>query len=63
MTIDQVISTAMGWAHKLIGIALLILIAATMAKYYGIRLPVHTPGHVELAYLCGAYWLARGAKV
>lgn len=59
MTVDQAVSVAMTWLHRIIGIALLVLIAATIIKFYGVRLPIPTVGHEVLAYLSGAYYLAR----
>lgn len=49
------------WLSVLLGLALLLAIAAVVAgKAFGIDLPVvRALGPAELAYLAGAYWLAR----
>ena len=43
----------------IVRLALLSVIAAVALKWFGVRLPVATPGGLELAYLAGAYWLTR----
>lgn len=63
MTVDQAFSQAMSWIHRLIGLAILALIAAMLLRYFGVALPIKAPGHIEMAYIAGAYWLAKGAKV
>ena len=49
------------WLSTLLGVALLLAIAAVVAgKAFGLDLPfVRELGPSELAYLAGAYWLAR----
>ena len=49
------------WLSTLLGVALMLAIAAVVAgKAFGFDLPfVRELGHSELAYLAGAYWLAR----
>mgnify|MGYP000579953366 CR=1 FL=1 len=49
------------WLATLLGVALMLAIAAVVAgKAFGLDLPfVRELGPSELAYLAGAYWLAR----
>ncbi len=51
------------WLSTLLGVALLLAIAAVAVvagKAFGLDLPfVRELGPSELAYLAGAYWLAR----
>lgn len=49
------------WLSTLLGVALMLAIAAVVAgKAFGLDLPfVRELGPSELAYLAGAYWLAR----
>lgn len=49
------------WLATLLGVALMLAIAAVVAgKAFGLDLPfVRELGPSELAYLPGAYWLAR----
>lgn len=49
------------WRATLLGVALMLAIAAVVAgKAFGLDLPfVRELGPSELAYLAGAYWLAR----
>lgn len=49
------------WLYKITSLSLLLLLAATAVKATGL---VNVPflrgiGHVEIAYLCGAFWLLR----
>lgn len=43
--------------------AILLLILVTLAvillKAFGVVLPIRTLGHVEPAYLAGAFWLTK----
>lgn len=49
------------WLSTLLGVALMLAIAAVVAgKAFGFDLPfVRELGPSELAYLAGAFWLAR----
>lgn len=56
ITIDQVFT----WVWRIIGWALALMILAAIAQRFGARLPVIPAiDHVTLAYLAGAYYLAR----
>ena len=59
MTADQAISTIIKYLKIVILLALLAMLAVILARQFGIVLPVRTVGHVELAYLAGAYWLMK----
>mgnify|MGYP000991523211 FL=1 len=61
MTMPPVIGQIFSIIAQLVGYAILLLIAAAVMQKFGVRLPaIPTIGATELAYLCGAYWLARG---
>lgn len=56
ITIDQVFT----WVWRIIGWALALMILAAIAQRFGARIPMlPIIDHVTLAYLAGAYWLAR----
>jgi len=59
VTADQAISTIIKYLKIVILLALLAMLAVILARQFGIVLPVRTVGHVELAYLAGAYWLMK----
>ena len=55
------LAEAKTWLSTLLGLALMLAIAAVVAgKAFGLDLPfVRELGPSELAYLAGAFWLAR----
>lgn len=59
MTINQAIDQAAAWFRKAILLLLLVCIAAILIRQFGVTLPIRLPGHVELAYLAGAFWLTK----
>ena len=59
MTADQAIHTFVKYLRLAILIALSLMLVAIVARQLGIVLPIRTMGHVELAYLAGAYWLTK----
>ncbi len=46
---------------QIIQAALYVIIAAAVLKQFGVKLPVTIPNPEPLAYLAGAFWLARKA--
>jgi hypothetical protein len=54
---NHAVSQAAGVLKLVVGLALIIAVAAKALTMFGIRLPVSAPGAQELAYLCGAFWL------
>lgn len=59
-SIQWVVNEITSWLWMLAGLAIAVVVFATLAKLtgYPIRmLPTLDP--TPLAYLCGAYWLAR----
>ncbi len=61
---QQIINQIVSWITQAVSIALLLLIAATVASKFGVRIPM-LPANNEtaLAWLCGAWWLYRGGKL
>lgn len=59
MTIDTAVAHAIKYGRQIILVALLVLLAAVILQRFGVRLPISTPGHIELAYLAGVYWLTK----
>lgn len=59
MTANQIITEITGWLRKAITIMVLVLLAAVLAKGFGIKIPVKTLSYTEMAYLAGAYWLTK----
>jgi hypothetical protein len=54
------ISEIRGWIVIIIDLGLLLLIlAAVLSKYNVVRLPLPVPSPTDLAYLAGAWYLAR----
>ena len=60
MTVDRLIAQIVKYGRQGILIALLLLLALAIVKFFGISLPIRTPDHITLAYLAGAYWLTKG---
>lgn len=59
MNANQIVSQVIAWLKTAIAAMLLLSIAVVLVKMFGVTLPIRTIGHVELAYLAGAYWLTR----
>lgn len=59
MTADAIASQITAWLRKAILLLLLITLAVILVRAFGIVIPVKTLGHIELAYLAGAYWLTK----
>lgn len=60
MTADHVYANIIRWLAMIIALALYLALAVVLIRAFGITLPIRaTIGHVELAYLAGAYWLLR----
>jgi cell division protein FtsX len=58
---QKLISALTTWLRHGILVVLLLAVAVTLLKLFGVRLTfMATPGHVELAYLAGVYWLTKG---
>lgn len=55
----QIVAIVMQWLRWAAGIALLVLLTASLARHLGIVLPVRGVDHVTLAYLAGVYWLIK----
>ena len=64
MNPQQVINQVVAWITQAVSIALLFLIAATVAAKLGFRIPM-LPANNEtaLAWLCGAFFLWRGGRL
>ena len=60
VTIERAAQLAVTWCRRIVLLLLLACIAVILLKFFGVRLPISAPGHVELAYLAGAYWLTKG---
>ena len=59
MNAQQVIAQIKHWLFEIAGIALLFMLAIAAAKAAGLPITWRSIGHVELAYLAGAYYLIR----
>ena len=60
MNPKTLLSEIRGWILIIIDLGLLLLILATvLTKYQFVRLPLPNVSPTELAYLCGAWYLAR----
>jgi len=59
VTLDSLVAQATKYLKQGIVIALLFVLAVTILKIFGVTVPIRTPGHIELAYLAGAYWLIK----
>ena len=59
-----VITFVVEWTTRIVSLALLLLIAASVAGKYGVRVPMlPQTDATALAWLAGAWWLYRGGKV
>ena len=60
----QIISLIADWITRIVGYALLLLIAAAVAAKFGVRVPgVAAQNETALAWLAGAFWLYRGGRL
>lgn len=60
MTPAAIASQITSWLRIAVVIILLVCLLTAAARALGFILPIKTIGHVELAYLAGAYWLLKG---
>jgi len=64
LNVGQIISQVTSIITTIVGIALLVLIAGTVAAKFGVRASfLPQTGEQALAWLCGAWWLYRGGKL
>lgn len=56
---EQVISRTLVWFRYVVVLSLLVLLAITIARYFGIMMPIRPPEPLVLAYLAGVYWLLK----
>ena len=61
MTVKKAAGIAVVVAFGVISAALYALIAIWVLARFGVRIPLGSVDHVALAYIPGAYWLARKA--
>jgi hypothetical protein len=59
LTAQQIASQVISWLRTAVALLILASIAAELARVLGIQIPLRSPGHIELAYLAGAYWLTK----
>ena len=59
MTADAIASQITTWLRKAILLLILVTLAVILVRAFGIVIPIRTLGHIELAYLAGAYWLTK----
>lgn len=59
MTAEAIVSQITAWLRKAILLLILITLAVILLKAFGVAIPLRTLGHIELAYLAGAYWLTK----
>jgi hypothetical protein len=60
MSAMNLVSQATQWLSIIIRLLLFVALFATLAKVVGVNISVlRGLGHVELAYLAGAFWLTR----
>lgn len=63
MNPQAIIAQIVSWITLAVSVALLLLIAATVAGKFGLRVPMLPQvGEQPLAWLAGAFWLWRGGK-
>lgn len=59
MTATAIAQQIVHWIRMAVLITILLSIATILLKAFGINLPVRAAGHIELAYLAGAYWFTK----
>ena len=63
LNLDLLVSQIFTIITRIVGYALLLLIAAAVLGHYGVKLPwLPAVSETALAYLCGAWFLYRGGK-
>lgn len=62
--INALIAQVVGIINQIISIGVVLLIFAAVLQKYGVRIPqLPQISATELAWLCGAIWLARGGRI
>lgn len=56
---EQVMSRTLVWFKYGLALSLMVLLAITIARYFGIVVSIRPPEPLVLAYLAGAYWLLK----
>lgn len=59
MNPSQIAAQIISWLKIAIVMMILVSLAAILLRAFGITIPLRTIGHIEIAYLAGAYWLVR----
>lgn len=59
MNPNQIVSQITAWLKTAIVLLILVSLAVILLRAFGVTIPIRTIGHVELAYLAGAYYLTR----
>ena len=59
MTANAVIAQIIDVLRKVALVLILVSLAVILVRAFGIVIPIRTLGHIELAYLAGAFWLTK----
>lgn len=59
MNAKDISAEIIAWLRTFILTLVLISVSVILLKAFGVVLPIRTLGHIELAYLAGAYWLTK----
>ena len=59
MTADTILAEIVRWLRLAALLMILVTLVVVLLKTFGIAVPLRGLGHVELAYLAGAYWLTK----
>lgn len=59
MTANAVIAQIIDALRKVALVLILVSLAVILIRAFGIVIPIRTLGHIELAYLAGAYYLTK----
>ncbi len=59
MTADTMLAEIVRWLRLAALLMILVTLVVVLLKAFGIGIPIRTLGHIELAYLAGAYWLTK----
>ena len=59
MTANAVIAQIIDVLRKVALVLILVSLAVILIRAFGVVIPIRTLGHIELAYLAGAYFLTK----
>lgn len=59
MTANAIVAQVIDVLRKVALVLILVSLAVILIRAFGVVIPIRTLGHIELAYLAGAYFLTK----